>query len=122
MAWGNFTELTVWNKSMELTDEIYRLIRLLPDEERFCLKDQLRRAVVSIPSNIAEGHGRENAREFRRFILIAKGSQAEVETQLYICVRQHYLTKTDIEAAISLCHEIGSMCMSLARKLNLADA
>lgn len=117
MAWESFTQLLLWQKAMELTDEIYSLLRVLPQEERFGLIDQMRRAAISIPSNIAEGHARENKKEFKRFLLIAKGSQAELETQLLICTRQRYLSEEEIEKAISLCHEIGKMCMSLVKRL-----
>lgn len=78
----DYKELTVWQDAMKLVEAVYLVIRRLPVEERFALADQMRRAVVSIPSNIAEGHDRHSNKEFRHFLLIAKGSAAELETQL----------------------------------------
>lgn len=75
----------MWQKAMDLKEEVYRLVRLLPREETYALSDQLRRAVVSMLSNIAEGHGRGSDKEFVKFLTIARGSLFEVETQLLIC-------------------------------------
>ena len=87
MAVKNYTELLVWRKAMELTAEVYRIVKMLPKEELFALSDQMRRAAVSIPSNIAEGQARTSTREFLKFLSIAKGSKAELETQLILCVK-----------------------------------
>ena len=113
----SYRELIVWQRSMVLVEEVYRLIRRLPAEEKYALSDQLRRAVVSIPSNIAEGYGRNAAKEYVRFLNIARGSKYEVETQLLICVRLHYLEEEDIQHALSLCEEIGRMLNILIKKL-----
>ncbi len=118
MSWQHHSDLMVWNKAMDLADEIYRLTRHLPMEERYSLCDQMHRAAVSIPSNIAEGHGRHNDNEFKRFLLIAKGSNAELETQLYLCVRLNYLNRDQIQPAISLCDEISRMIVSMVKILN----
>ena len=77
---GSYKELKVWNKAIDLFEEIYRLVKMLPQEERFALSDQMRRAAVSIPSNIAEGQERGSTKEFKHFIMIAQGSRAELET------------------------------------------
>ncbi len=106
MAWKHYKELIVWQKSMDLVTEIYRLTKQLPPDERYSLTDQIRRAVVSIPSNIAEGHGRQTEREFKQFLSIAKGSVSEVETQLLICNRLDYLTEEQTEPVLLLCDEI----------------
>lgn len=87
----SFKELIIWQKSMELVEEVYRIIRLLPPEEKFALADQIKRSAVSIPSNIAEGKGRNSDREFLRFLNIANGSAYELETQLIICQRLGYI-------------------------------
>lgn len=113
----SYRELIVWQRSMVLVEEVYRLIRRLPAEEKYALSDQLRRAVVSIPSNIAEGYGRNAAKEYVRFLNIARGSKYEVETQLLICVRLHYLQEVDIQQALALCEEIGRMLNILIKKL-----
>lgn len=117
MAWQTYKELIVWQKSMDLTDEIYRLVRLLPKEELFALSNQMRRAVVSIPSNIAEGHGRQSSFEMRHFLSIARGSCSELETQLLICIRQNYLTLEDAGKALSLCKEIEKMLNAMFSQL-----
>ena len=103
---NGYKDLILWQKSMDLVDEIYKLVKLLPKEETYALSDQMRRAVVSIPSNIAEGYERKSIKEYINFLSIARSSRAELETQLYICIRQHYMTQEQVEKAFSLCNEI----------------
>ena len=116
---AGYRELNVWQKSMTLVEEVYYLVKLLPKEETYGLSDQMRRAAVSIPSNIAEGHGRSSAKEFSRFLLIAQGSNAELETQLELCVRLQFLTVQQTSIAVSLCTEVGKMLRTLIRQLAL---
>ena len=113
MSWKHYRDLIVWQKSMELVDEIYRLTNLLPKEELYCLSDQMRRAAISIPSNIAEGHGRQTSKEFKQFLSISKGSVCELETQLEIGCRQKYFSDEDILIAQGLCDEIRKMLIRL---------
>ena len=113
LAWQNYSDLLVWQKGMDLVDEIYHLTKLLPREEIFALSDQMRRAAVSIPSNIAEGNGRKTKTEFRQFLSIANGSLYELETQIMICLRQRYIAECEAENALSLCKEVGKMMTSL---------
>ena len=80
----SYRELIVWQKSMELAEKVYLLVKALPKEETYALSDQMRRAAVSIPSNIAEGHARQSQKEFLQFLCIARGSRAELETQLLL--------------------------------------
>ena len=94
---------------MDLVESVYTLTKLLPSDERFSLTDQMRRAVVSIPSNIAEGHGRQTEKEYKQFLSIAKGSVSEIETQLLICVRLKYLTNQQTESVLAVCDEIRRM-------------
>lgn len=110
-------ELIVWQKAMDLVDEIYRLVKHLPKEETYALSDQMRRCCVSIPSNIAEGFDRNSTKEYLHFLSIANGSKAEIETQLLICVRQKFLAEAQIEKALSLCAEIGKMLSAIMKKL-----
>ena len=117
MAYRNYKDLTVWQKAMDLTEEVYRLVKNLPKEEIYALSDQIRRAVVSVPSNIAEGQGRESKNEFRSFLSVAKGSLSELETQLLICVRLKYFTEADIKIALSLSNEIDRMLTTLILNL-----
>ena len=103
---------------MSLVEETYRLVKLLPKEEQYALSDQMRRAAVSVPSNIAEGQARSSTREFANFLSISRGSLAELETQFMICVRLKYLTRSHIETALSLCAEVGKMLNALIGKLS----
>ena len=105
----SYKDLTVWQKSMDLTVEVYQLVKLLPKEETYALADQMRRAVVSIPSNIAEGQERNSTRDFLRFLSIARGSQAELETQLQICERLNYISAEKLQIAFGLCDEVNKM-------------
>ena|SRR5690554_7356938 len=113
----DFKDLIVWQKSMELVEEVYCLVKKLPKEELFALSDQIRRSAISIPSNIAEGQGRNSVKEFIHFLAIAKGSKAELETQLLLCVKINYLNNSDIENAINLIQEIGKMLNALQNSL-----
>ena len=113
----NFKDLFLWQRAMDLVVEVYDLVKKLPKEELFALSDQIRRAVISIPSNIAEGQGRNSSKEFIHFLSIAKGSKAELETQLLLCVRINYLKELEIEKAMSLVEEVGKMLHSLQKRL-----
>lgn len=109
MADRNFKGLIVWEKSMDLAVEIHELVKFLPKDELYGISNQLRRAAVSIPSNIAEGYTRSSTPDYTKFLSYARGSNAEVETQLLICFRVGYLTEEQIEKALSLCNEIVKM-------------
>jgi four helix bundle protein len=116
-----YQNLIVWQKAMDLAQEIYRLVKQLPREETFSLSDQMRRAAVSIPSNIAEGQDRTSSKEFLHFLSIARGSRAELETQLQICVRVGYLTDDEVQESNRLLREIGKMLSALISKLTTDD-
>ncbi|MBQ8504346.1 MAG: four helix bundle protein [Clostridia bacterium] len=113
---NGYRDLIVWQKSMDLVDEIYNLVKFLPKEEIYALSDQMRRAVVSIPSNIAEGYERNSKKEYIQFLSVARSSRAEIETQLYICIRQKYLTQKQAEKSFSLCQEIAKILNALINK------
>ena len=112
-------DLIVWQKSMDLLVEVYRLVKKLPKEENYALSDQMRRAVVSIPSNIAEGRGRSSEKDFLRFLFMARGSRAELETQILACIRLNYFEEIEAEPALNLSSEISSMLNSMINKLSL---
>lgn len=114
----SYQDLLVWQKAMELVTEIYRIAKLLPREELYALSDQMRRSAVSIPSNIAEGQARNSTREFINFLSVAKGSNAELQTQCLICVRLSYLTGSELETALALSDEVGKMLNTLIKKLS----
>lgn len=105
----SFRELTVWQRSMQLTVQVYKLTQPFPREEQFGLTSQLRRSAVSIPSNIAEGQGRINEAEFRQFLGIARGSVCEVQTQLEIARALHFGNSELIDQAEAISHEVRKM-------------
>jgi len=112
-----YKNLTVWQKSMDLVLAVYRLTEKLPREELYCLGSQLRRAVISIPSNIAEGNARQSSKEYRHFLCIARGSNSEVETQLEICLRLGYCEAMEVKTAFEMCNEVGKMLSAIIKKL-----
>ena len=117
MPTSTYQDLVVWQRAMELAKEIYTLSKKLPREELFALSGQMRRAAVSIPSNIAEGQERNSRKEFANFLSIARGSRAELETQLTICVDVGYLGEAGVQRARGLLKEIGKMLSALISKL-----
>lgn len=117
----SYKELIVWQKSMDLTIMVYKAVKQLPKEEIFSLSDQIRRAAISIPSNIAEGQQRLSGKEFIHFLSIAKGSLAELETQLMICERLNYMTSAQTKPIMDLCIEISKMLNSLLKQLQNRD-
>ena len=117
----SYKELIVWQKSMDLTIMVYKAVKQLPKEEIFSLSDQIRRAAISIPSNIAEGQQRLSGKEFIHFLSIAKGSLAELETQLMICERLNYMTSAQTKPIMNLCIEISKMLNSLLKQLQNRD-
>ncbi|WP_454615200.1 four helix bundle protein [Capnocytophaga gingivalis] len=115
----DFKDLVVWQRAMDLVAEVYQVVKKLPKEELYALSDQIRRAVISIPSNIAEGYGRNSSKEFSHFISIAKGSKSELETQLLLCVKIDYLKESDIQNVMYLIDQVGKMLYSLQKKLTV---
>lgn len=113
---NEYKDLIVWQKSMDLVDEIYKLTKRLPKEEILGISNQMRRACVSIPSNIAEGYERGTQKEYANFLTIARASRAELETQIYICIRQGYFKKEDAEKALNLCAEIKKILTTIILK------
>ncbi|MDR1603422.1 MAG: four helix bundle protein [Gracilibacteraceae bacterium] len=120
MAVQNYQELIVWQKSMALAKEVYQIVKKLPKEELYSLSVQMRRAAVSIPSNIAEGQARNSTKEFIQFLSVARGSKAEIQTQMLLCVEIGYLANTDILEAMGLAEEVGKMLSALIQKLTTA--
>ena len=116
MAVSNYQNLIVWRKAMDLAKEVYTIVKLLPKEELFALSNQIRRAVVSIPSNIAEGCGRESKSQMMNFLRIAKGSAAELETQLLLCKEIGYISEIKLKMPLALLDEISRMIRSLMQR------
>ena len=117
MKTSDFKQLNVWKLSMDFAIDLYELIKCLPPEERFALCDQLRRAAISVPSNIAEGQSRNSSKEFIHFLSISKGSLAEIETQLIICGRLGYIEQSTIEEYINRLENISRMIKGLINYL-----
>jgi four helix bundle protein len=117
MTIRTYRDLFVWQRAMELVKEIYLLGKKMPPDEIYALTNQMKRAAISIPANIAEGHGRTGKKEFLHFLSIANGSRTELETELQICVKIGYLTDKDINNAMYLSIEIAKMLKSLMQKL-----
>ena len=115
-AIASFEDLVVWQRAMVLVREIYALTRQFPADERFGLTAQLRRAAVSVPSNIAEGHERETTGDYIRFVSIAEGSLAEARTQLQIAADLGYCS--DVTGLLGEMHEIKRMLYALRRSLH----
>ena len=109
----SFRELRVWNRSIELTMLIYTLTSAFPKSETYGLASQMRRAAVSIPSNIAEGSARGTRKDFRMFVRTARGSNYELQTQLHIAKCLGYSDEEKIDQAEQLSHEIGQMLSGL---------
>jgi four helix bundle protein len=113
----SYRDLRVWQDSMTLAAECYRLTRSLPKEEMFGLTSQIRRSAASIPANIAEGHGRENTQSFIQYLRIAQGSLKELETHWLLAERVGLVEKGDIEQVIRQCESLGKMVRLLIRSL-----
>jgi four helix bundle protein len=115
-----FRELRVWQCGMDLVEEVYRLTKGFPKDELYGLTNQLRRAAVSVPSNIAEGQTRSFVKEYLQFLSVARGSLAEVQTQIEIAARLKYLSAEQVqpmlERAESLARQLNALRSSLAER------
>ena len=115
---NNFRKLRIWNESIELATEIYTVTKQYPKSEIYGITSQIRRSVVSIGSNIAEGAGRQSQKEFVQFLNIAKGSCYELETQLLISKNIKFITEKDFQKLESKLVKIEKMIYALIKKLN----
>ena len=112
-----YRELIVWQKAMDLVPVVYRLTRQLPREELYELSSQIRRAVISVPANIAEGQGRQHPAEFAQHLSIARGSLAELYTLLLAAQRLWCLQTDDLETALPLMVEVRRLLQGLLQKV-----
>ncbi len=116
---GNaYRQLEVWQVAMDLAEKVYAAVISFPDYEKYALANQLRRASVSIPSNIAEGYGRTHRAEYLQHLSIARGSLMEVETQLTLAVRLGHLTRDEAIPVWDLAQSVGRMLTRLIQSLN----
>ena len=113
----NYKDLIVWNKSIDLVADVYKLTKYYPRDERFGIIQKMRRASVSIPSNIAEGQGRRTTGDFIHFISNAEGSLAELDTQFTISLRLDFIDEESFEDVSGNMESIRGMLSSLRRKL-----
>ena len=117
-ATQNYKDLIVWQKGIDLAKDVYQLTRGFPREEKFGLTSQMRRAAVSIPSNIAEGQARRTTPEFIQFISHAEGSAAELDTQIILSVELKFCEKKTALPLYELLDEVRRMLDALRRKLS----
>ncbi len=117
MAGRSYKDLLVWQKAMNLVTNVYNLIKTFPKEEIYGLSGQLRRAIVSVPSNIAEGQGRDSVKEFIHYLSISYGSLMEVETQLQIAANLGYLKQVKVDKLLEQTAEVGRLLNGLSRSL-----
>jgi four helix bundle protein len=115
MSVKSYRELEVWQLAMSLAEDVYGILKDLPNEERFALSNQLRRAVISVPSNIAEGFGRDSTKDFLHFIAMARGSLYEVMTQMELVVRLDYVPEQ--EGFLEKAERVGMMLNALSVRL-----
>ncbi|MEW6120477.1 MAG: four helix bundle protein [Pseudomonadota bacterium] len=113
----SYRDLSVWQLAMQLAESVYAVTRTFPQSELYALANQLQRAVVSVPSNIAEGHARNTTRDYLRFVSIAMGSLTEVETQIELAARLNYLGIEQRDALFTTTDELGRMLQGLRKSL-----
>ena len=117
MAKKDYRGLVAWQKAMLPVEDAYAVVRLMPREETFALSDQIRRAAISIPSNIAEGYARGTDKEAIRFLQIAQGSRAELETQFELCLRIGYITQDKWDTLFGQTQEVGRILTGLIKSI-----
>jgi four helix bundle protein len=117
LAVKSYRDLQVWQKAIALVVESYRVAKLLPKTENYRLIGQIQRAAVSVPANIAEGHGREHLGDYLRHLSFANGSLMELETHFLIAVELGYVTREQGSTVMSMTSEVGRMLTGLTRRL-----
>ena len=122
MVMKSYRDLLVWQKAMSLVTEVYKATRLFPKEEVYALTSQIRRAAISIPSNIAEGQGRQSRKECLQFLAVARGSLLELETQILIAQNLGYLAPVQTKLISDATAELGKMLNGLMNSLNRPSA
>lgn len=110
-------ELIVWQKAMDMTVQIYKLVERFPTHERYGLSSQLTRAAASVPANIAEGNARGSSKDYANFLSIAHGSLMETETFLLLAIRLDYVTELDVQPISILVNEVDKMLCAIRAKL-----
>jgi four helix bundle protein len=114
----SYRDLIAWQKAMDLVVGVYRVTATMPEVEKFGLTNQLRRAAVSVPSLLAEGHARGSTKEFVRYVAMAMGSLAEIETQLSICMKLEFANETCLRSLLAQCDEQNRILRGLRKSLS----
>ena len=117
-GFNSYRDLKAWQMGLDVSEAAYKLTAQFPKHETYGLSSQIQRAAVSIPANIAEGHARESTKEFLRFLCIAQGSLAELETHLLLAQRFAYMETEELEKMMQLTSETGKIMRGLQRSLN----
>lgn len=120
MTIRNYRDLLAWQKAMDLVEEVYRDTRVFPKEEMYGLTAQMRRAAVSVPSNVAEGQGRRSDGAFSQHLSIAHGSLRELETQVLVAGRLGYLDAVRVEALMAKASEVGRLVTGHGNAVSVA--
>ena len=120
MSMSSFRDLRVWQQSMELAVSVYRRTEAFPKHELYGLASQMRRAAISVPSNIAEGKGHSSDKDFRRFLFHARGSLMELETQMALASRLQYLSPAQLQSLQELATQVGRSLTGLLNALSEA--
>ena len=115
---NNYRDLLVWQKAMSLVTEVYKITQSFPPSEVYGLTSQIRRSAVSIPSNIAEGYGRNSTADYKRFLQISVGSLFELQTQIEIASNLNYISKNIFDNFFEKTRELDRMLWSLIKKIN----
>jgi carbamoyl-phosphate synthase large subunit len=121
MSASHFRELNVWQDAMELAKRVYQLTSTFPREERYGLCSQMQRAAVSIPSNIAEGNARTSRKDYARFVSLAAGSAAELQTQLLLSQELEMVDRESVDRCLALCERVSKMLYRLQQSLMHPD-
>ena len=114
---NSFRDLVVWQKGMKLCQDIYKASKLFPKEEKYSLTSQIHRSAISVPSNIAEGYGRDSRNDYIRFLKIARGSLFELETQVELAFNIGFIQHSHFQNLLKTSSEIAKMLNSLINKL-----
>jgi len=116
----SYKDLLIWQKGIELTEKVYLLVKSFPSEELYSLTSQIKRCVISIPSNISEGYGRNSTKNYIQFLRISRGSLYELETQLIIANKLNYISDKQLNNEIlNLIEEESKMLNSFIKKLDI---
>ncbi|MBW1296099.1 four helix bundle protein [Aquimarina litoralis] len=115
---NKYQDLKIWKKAMDLVEQVYSVTDILPENEKYGLISQIKRSSVSIPSNIAEGAGRNSNKDFIRFLSMANGSTTELETQLILIGRLNFVSMNKIAQLLMLCAEIKKMNYALQKSIS----